>query len=85
MACSWWQPSPPLRPVQATQRAAFDASVLAWLGPSEAYAPQTVDFVPFPFEAYYTRPFYGILVPLFSFFFLFTVRMGDGQRGSLPH
>lgn len=53
--------------------ASLVANATAWLGASEAYAPQSVDFLPFPFTAFFRRPFYGILIPLFAFFFLFTV------------
>ena len=53
--------------------AALISQVTDWLDTPEPYAPQSVDFLPFPFFKYTSRPFYNLLIPLFAFFFLFTV------------
>ena len=57
----------------APAHAALVDNVTSWMGMSEAFAPQNVDFVPFPFFGFSSRPFYSLLIPLFAFFFLFTV------------
>lgn len=49
-------------------------NITKWLGTSESYAPQTIEYLPFPTFAFSSRPFYALLIPLFAFFFLFTVR-----------
>jgi hypothetical protein len=60
-----------LQSLAGTDPAAYN-SLAAWIGSPESYAPQNVDFLPFPYFPFYSRPFYGLLIPLFAFFFLFT-------------
>lgn len=58
--------------IRATQPAMFAAllpEIAAWIGPGESFAPQTVEFAPFPITAYSDNAFYTTVTQVFSFFF----------------
>ena len=49
--------------------AALTPDIAAWMGPGESFAPQTVEFAPFPITAYTDNAFYTTVTQVFSFFF----------------
>jgi ABC-type lipoprotein export system ATPase subunit len=49
--------------------AAIVADARAWLR-EDTYAPQQVDFIPFPFRGYTSNGFYGLVLGILSFFFV---------------
>ena len=56
-----------LLPANVSARIAADAA--AFIGPGESFAPQTVEFAPFPITAYTNNDFYTTVSGVFSFFF----------------